>query len=190
MTPASPSGVKATRNDKRHSVSLTWAAPSSAGKSAVTAYRVRRSGGVTVELRATARSYAFAALRPGARYTVSVRAVNASGAGSVAAASVRMTALPGTPRIKKPSRGSAKDHAVSITARWSKPKSGGTVKSYVVRVKNTSTGAVKTVTRGSSTRSAKVIGLTKKARYTVAVSAVNDAGTSRRSTTSARATAR
>lgn len=189
-TPASPSGVRASRDDKHRSVTLSWGAPSSAGKSRITAYRVTRTGGATVNLPATARSYAFKALRPGGRYTVTVRAVNASGAGSVAGVTVTMTAPPGAPRVTKPTHGSTKDHTVSITARWSKPTSGGAVKTYVVRAKNTSTGAVTTVTRGSTARSAKVTGLKKKARYTVTVTAANDAGSSRRSATSARATAR
>lgn len=190
VTPASPSGVRAARDDKHRSVTLAWGAPSSAGRSHVTGYRVSRTGGSSVDLPATARSYAFTSLRPGSRYTVTVRALNASGAGSVAGLSVTMTAPPGAPHVKKPKRGSAKDHSVSITARWSRPTSGGAVKSYVIRVRNTSTGAVTTVSRGSGARSAKVTGLKKKARYTVTVTAVNDAGASGASRRSARATAR
>ena len=96
--PKAPTHVKASKNNKKKTAKITWSAPSDNGGQAVTRYLVSRNGksstgvgAVTVSLSARTRSYTFTKLKKGSRYTLSVRAVNATGPG--AAVSKRLAKL-------------------------------------------------------------------------------------------------
>ena len=87
--------MAASKSDKAKTAKLSWAAPVDDGGSAVTRYRVTRNGKdakgkgpVSVTVSAKTTSYTFAKLRKGSAYTLTVRAVNAAGAGPVVSKSV------------------------------------------------------------------------------------------------------
>jgi len=98
--------------------------------------------------------------------------------------------LPGTTLIKKASSGSKSDKVTSVTARWAKPTSGGAVTEYHVTATRKSTGATKTVVVSSTSRSMKIIGLKKNAKYVIRVYATNAAGNAHSSRASNKVTAR
>jgi subtilisin family serine protease len=86
--PGAPTRVTAAKSDRARTGTLTWSAPLSNGGKAITGYRVTRNGKdstgagpKTVLVPASTRSYTFARLRPGSRYTLSVSAVNSIGTG-------------------------------------------------------------------------------------------------------------
>ena len=102
---------------------VTWAAPSSSGGSAVTAYRVTVSpGSRVIDLPATARSASVPTLVNGRAYTISVAARNGSGLSTAVSGSVTpassfgyQVALPATvgllrraPRDHRPGRPGAR----------------------------------------------------------------------------------
>lgn len=180
-TPSAPTSFHASRSDKSKTVSITWGAPSATNGFPVTGYRVVRTGvdaagkaSQTVDLSATTRSYTFKGLKAGTTYTVSVQAKNAIGFSAAASIKQTITALPGKPKITSATKGS-KGSPVTIGVKWSKPTSGGAVKSYVVTA--TRSGSTKTDTVSGSARSATVSGLKKNKKYTVRLRAVNDSGT-------------
>ncbi|MDR1291865.1 MAG: fibronectin type III domain-containing protein [Clostridiales Family XIII bacterium] len=77
--PGKPTNLSTTLNDKK--VTLSWAAPSSDGGSAITGYEVQKnsdSGWASVE---TNTSHEFTGLNNGPTYTSYVRAVNEAGGG-------------------------------------------------------------------------------------------------------------
>ncbi|HEX8508715.1 MAG TPA: S8 family serine peptidase [Propionibacteriaceae bacterium] len=88
--PKAPTRVKASKSNKKKEATITWAAPVDNGGQAVTRYLVSRNGksstgvgAVTVSVSLRTRGYTFTKLKKGSRYTLSVRAVNATGAGAV-----------------------------------------------------------------------------------------------------------
>jgi len=88
VVPGLATKVAATKNDKKKTATLSWAAPANDGGSAVTGYRVTRDGKsstgqgpVTVTVSAKTKSYTFTKLKKGSAYTLSVRPVNAVGIG-------------------------------------------------------------------------------------------------------------
>jgi len=88
-TTGAPISLSANRSGRR--IRLSWSPPYGFGTWAVSAYEVTRSGrdvdGHTFSrttLASSARSYVFERLKHGTRYTMTVRAVNAAGAGSSA----------------------------------------------------------------------------------------------------------
>lgn len=93
--PGKPTAVKSQKSDRARTARISWSAPVADGGRTVTAYRVSRNGkdargkgAVTVTVSAKARSHTFPALRKGSAYSLTVRAVNAVGAGSAVSASV------------------------------------------------------------------------------------------------------
>ena len=85
-TTGAPISLSASRSGRE--ITLRWKAPYGFGTWAVSGYQVTRSGrdvdGKTfsrTSLASSARSYTFGRLRHGTRYTMTVRAVNAAGAG-------------------------------------------------------------------------------------------------------------
>jgi subtilisin family serine protease len=181
--PSAPTAVSGSRSDRSKTVTIRWSAPSSDGGSPVRGYQVVRSGkdaaghsSATVEVSATARSYTFTKLRAGTTYTLTVRARNQMGLGTGASVRVKITALPGRPKITKAGSGSTRDRKVSVYLHWSKPTSGGPVKHYVVTATRVGTTSVKTVTVPASARSATVSGLRRYSKYVLRVRATNDSG--------------
>ena len=88
-TTGAPISLSASRSGRE--ITLRWKAPYGFGTWAVSGYQVTRSGrdvdGKTfsrTSIASSARSYTFGRLRHGTRYTMTVRAVNAAGAGSSA----------------------------------------------------------------------------------------------------------
>lgn len=93
--PGAPAKVKVTKSAQSKTATLSWSAPADNGGKKVTGYRLTRNGkdsrgkgAVTVTVSATTRSHTFTRLRKGSAYTVTVRAINAVGAGSVVSKSV------------------------------------------------------------------------------------------------------
>ena len=87
--PGRPTRVAVRVDNTAKADTLSWAPPTTNGGSVVTGYRVTRSGKdargrgpVTVTLPATARAHTFKNLRTGTSYTLTVRALNAVGAGA------------------------------------------------------------------------------------------------------------
>ncbi|MCW2804973.1 MAG: putative family peptidase [Propionibacteriaceae bacterium] len=195
--PSAPTKVTGRRSDKAKSATIAWSVPSSTGGLRIDKYRVTRDGTdargggpKTVTVSGSTRSYAFSTLRAGATYNLQVRAITAAGAGPAAGTRVKLTALPGKPRIKTPKAGSTKDKTASIQAYWATPTSGGAVRSYRIEATRTSSGKKTTVTRSAKVRGAKITGLKRGASYKVRVFALNDAGTGSASKTSTAVKAR
>jgi len=188
--PNTPTSVKATRSDSKHTVKLTWKAPTAVEGFAVTGYVVERAG-KKVKLKNTARSYTWKSVKPGTKTTLSVRAVSARGTGAAKSVTATMLALPGKPKSVKATSGSKKDKSVSIIATWKKPTTGGgKISGYLVTAERKSDGKKKTITVSSSARKATVKGLKKGKGYVVTVKAKNAAGKGSSSKKSSRAIAR
>ena len=102
--PNQPATVATSVDAAAQTASLTWAPPVPAVAAAVTGYRVSRtgsdindSGPWSTVLPASARSATFRFLAPSSRYTVSVQAVTAGGAGPAASRAVTMPGPPDEP---------------------------------------------------------------------------------------------
>ncbi len=188
--PRAASSVSISRSDSKHTVTLRWKAASSVPGFAVTGYVVERDG-KRVTLKSSARSHTWTKVKPGAKVTVSVRAVSKAASGSSTRRTTTMRALPGKPSIGTASSGSTKDSTVSVTARWKKPsKGGGAINGYLVTAKRKSDGSKVTVTVSASAREAKVKGLKRGSTYIVYVKARNAAGVGAPSASSSKVTAR
>ena len=107
-----------------------------------------------------------------------------------AAAVAPAVQLPGTTVIKKASSGSKSDKVISVTGRWAKPTTGGAVTGYTVTATRKSNGTTKTVVVSSTSRSKKISGLKKNAKYVIRVYATNEAGSGLSSKASKTVTAR
>lgn len=178
-----PTTVTSARSDKNKTATIRWSLPTTDGGFAISGYQIVRTGkdaaghaSATVNVGPSIRSYTFSKLKAGTNYKLTVRARNSRSLGVPSTAKVSITALPGKPKITSAKSGSTKDKVVSVSLNWSKPKSGGPVKGYVITATRTSTGSVKTFTRSSSARGAKLTGLKKNKRYVLRVRAINDSG--------------
>ncbi len=178
-----PRSVSSSRSDKAKTITVRWSAPASDGGYPVTGYQLVRSGkdaaghtSATANVGAGVRSYTFGKLKAGTAYTITVRARNARALGVPSTTKQTITAVPGAPKITSAKSGSTKDKKRSISVRWSKPTSGGPVKTYVITVTRNSTGSVKAVTMSSRARAVTISGLKNKKAYTVRVKAANDSG--------------
>ena len=93
-TPSAPTTPAATPHATDPSVTLTWAAPSNAGSSAVTGYVLTRAGDdLPVLVGPTTTSYAWTGLASSTAYTFTVTALNAKGPGPSATVSATTNAL-------------------------------------------------------------------------------------------------
>ncbi len=193
-----PTATTITRSDSRKTVTVRWAPPTSTGGSAISGYRVIRTGSADARAKRIAvatvsagtRSYTFGSLVAGGSYTVRVVPITAEGPGWGAAVSTRLLSVPGRTRIKKASSGTKKSKGISVTARWAKPTTGGPVAAYRVKADRVGSRKDKTVTVSASKRSVKITGLAKKKRYRVTVQAINAAGRGAWSAKSGKVTAR
>lgn len=193
-----PTAVAISRSDSAKTVTVRWAPPASTGGSAITSYRVIRTGSAdaggkrtaVANLAASTRSHRFAGLVAGGSYAVRVLPLTAQGPGWAAGASAKLLAKPGTPGIKKASSGTKKSKGISVTARWATPSSGGAVASYQVKADRVGSSKDKTVTVPAAKREVKITGLAKNKKYQITVRAVNGAGNSSWSKKSGKVTAR
>ena len=183
-TPSVPTGVLAVRGNT--TAKVTWAAPTQAGTSAITGYRVRRYAGSTSTLQATttvaatARSFTATGLTNGSGYSFDVAAVNASGTGRVSGRTDVVTpAAP--PTVPTTVAVTHDDTARTATITWAPPAStgGAPVSAYRVSRDGTdsgNTGPFSTVV-AASTRTFTFRFLNPWDTYKLQVQAVNAVGT-------------
>lgn len=106
-TPGLPTAVTATSvSDTR--ATLAWSAPATSGASAVTGYRVTRTGGLSTQapgwsttVPASARSWTFNRLSGGDYYTFSVAAINAQGTGTPVSVTTLVGSWTGTAKAAR-----------------------------------------------------------------------------------------
>ena len=172
--PSAPTSVAATPDASAPTITLTWGSPTSSGASAITGYRVTRlDTGAGTLLPASARSFAFTELEPGARYDLTVAAVNGSGPGPVATASATTyspTTVPGAPRGTYAVWNADPDR---VKILWAPPDDdgGAEVTSYAVRLDGTSRGSVAATFEGVYLSGPFSLGT-----HTATIRAVNAAG--------------
>ncbi len=134
-TPSAPTSTTAAAHASDPTVTVTWAAPASAGSSAVTGYILTRSGSDTpVQVGPTTTSNVWTGLESGTAYSFTVTALNAQGPGpSVTATATTVSAAPSVPQNVTGSWDSLGQRALF---GWSAPvSSGGTaVSSYSIFV--------------------------------------------------------
>jgi hypothetical protein len=179
VVPEAPTIGSATAGDG--SATVTWTAPVSDGGSPLTGYLVSvftadgQTPLRTVGVPATATTAVIRDLVDGAKYSFTVAAVNAQGAGAQSARSgVVIPGLPGAPTI-----GTVKPGDRSATVTWTPPTSAGAapVASYAVAVyQGSGTAPVRTVKASAVTTRLPVPGLTNGTAYSFTVSAVSALG--------------
>ena len=97
--PAQPSGLTVVAAADGRSATATWSAPGDDGGSAITGYRVSRSGAAPVDLGVTG-TYTWSGLTPGTAYTFGVGATNGNGHGPAATRDVTTpVAAPDAPAV-------------------------------------------------------------------------------------------
>jgi hypothetical protein len=166
-------------------LTLSWAAPADAGSSPVTGYVVSRSGtDQTWTLPATARSHVFNALAPGTSYALSVRAVNATGAGPVGTVSgTTLAPPPVVPSAPRNVTGAYDPATDEITVWWAEPASSGSqpISGYAVYFDGELLGEVHAGSREVSISDGSGFA---EGTHTVGIAAVNPVGESARATVS------
>jgi Domain of unknown function (DUF4082)/Bacterial Ig-like domain/Fibronectin type III domain/Bacterial Ig domain len=179
--PGAPTGVTATAGNG--SATVSWAAPSDNGGSAITKYTVTPFIGSTAQTPVTvtgnppATSTTVTGLTNGTTYTFTVSATNATGTGPASSPSNAVTpnALPGAPTGVTATAGNG-----SATVSWTAPSNNGgsTITKYTVTPYVGSTAQTPvTVTGNPPATSTTVTGLTNGTTYTFTVSATNANGT-------------
>jgi hypothetical protein len=166
------------------SLTLTWTEPADLGDGPVTGYVVSRSGTTqTWTLGADARSHVFTGLSAGTSYQLSVRALNATGAGPGATVTASTTAppaaVPGVPRYLT---GAYIVADGEISTFWAEPTSSGSqpISGYAIYLDGVRLGQVGASSRGTTlTRPSGFA----EGSYVVGVAAVNAVGESVRATT-------
>lgn len=196
--PSAPLSLVATPDPGATSVSLSWAAPSSDGGSAVNGYRLERSASPsfsspTITTLGAVLSTTVTGLTAGQTYYFRIAALNAvtdeAATWSVysSTASAFLGSAPGAPT------------GVGVAARlggvyvaWTAPASDGgvAISGYAVEVATNAgfTTGVRSKAVGSSARGATLVGLTPATTYYARVTASNSIGTSSPSSSSNNAT--
>lgn len=174
--PSTPNGVTASVGGTG-SLALAWSAPSAAGSGPITGYVVTRSGSTTTEtLPADARSHTFTGLAPGTTYQLSVRAVNASGAGqSVTVSATTSEPTPAAPSAPRDLTGAYDQQTGTLQAWWAEPEDTGTepVRGYAIHLDGAYVGELPATSRGVDiTRSSGFV----EGSYVVGIAAVSAAG--------------
>lgn len=166
-------------------LTLSWAAPADAGSSPVTGYVVSRSGtDQTWTLPATARSHVFTGLVAATTYSLSVRAVNATGAGPVGTVSgTTLAPPPVVPSAPRNVTGAYDPGTDKITAWWAEPTSSGSqpISGYAVYFDGELLGEVHAGSREVSISDGSGFA---EGTHTVGIAAVNPVGESARATVS------
>lgn len=193
-TPTAPANLAGVAGNRQ--VSLTWSIPVSNGGADLTDYIIRYSSdnGATwtrfVDGISTATTATVTGLTNGVDYVFKVLAVNKLGIGMSSATSAVLTPIT-VPNAPTSIKGVARKKQVTLT--WSAPTSagGGGVFDYVVQFSRNKGSTWTTFVDGvSGSTTATVTGLTSGIPYVFRVAAVNAAGTSAFSTTSASVTPR
>lgn len=177
-TPRAPTGVAATATSAT-SATVTWEAPPEPRGGPVTGYVVDRSGSAgTLTLGADARSHTFTGLSPATSYDLSVRAVNAAGAGPVATTTVVTPEPPPVaPGVPRGLTGEYDRAARTLWAYWAEPEDTGTqpISGYAITFDGEDLGTVPAHARAAGIES--VTGFAPGA-YEIGVAAVSAAGSS------------
>lgn len=161
------------------SLTLNWGEPTSPGDGPITGYLVARSGSsASWTLPADARNHRFTGLAAGTTYDLSVRAVNAKGAGMAATYTASTLAPPpeepGAPRNVT---GSYNPTSGQLEVWWAEPASSGTqpISGYAIFLDGTRLGQLGATSRGATvSRDAGFL----EGSYVVGVAAVNSVGDS------------
>lgn len=176
--PGGPGGV-ALGGAEADSLTLTWSAPADPGDGPVTGYVVSRSGTSTTEpLGADARSHTFTGLAAATSYELSVRAVNATGAGTPVTISARTTEPPPVlPSAPRDLTGSYDQATGQLQAWWTEPEDSGTqpVNGYAISLDDVPVGSLDAASRGVDISRDAGFG---EGQYVVGVAAVNGVGSS------------
>lgn len=173
--PAVPTGVVVTPAQDGRSATLAWAMPASDGGSAVTGFRLTRTGAAPVDLGLQG-TYTWGSLAPGTTYTFGVAATNQVGTGPAVTQTVTTNTVPGVapaPVAKQGRKGGRRTASV----RWSAPAAtGGTpVTGWTVLVHRAGGALVRTVTGLGADATAYTF-KGRKGRYRFAVVALNSVG--------------
>ncbi len=161
------------------SLTLSWSAPTSQGAGSITGYIVTRSGSsISETLPAETRSHTFTGLTAGTTYQLSVRAVNANGAGP----SVTVNATTDAPPPSPPSAplnvtGYYDQQSGRLFAYWNEPASSGTapISGYAVYLDGAYLNQLDPSSRGVAV--SRVGGFTEGS-HVVGMRAVNAVGSS------------
>ncbi|MGB0099766.1 MAG: fibronectin type III domain-containing protein [Nocardioides sp.] len=177
--PGSPTAVAGTA-DGGDRLTLSWSAPDSEGDAPITGYVVARSGSAVVEaVAAEARSHTFTGLEAGATYELSVRAVNAVGAGQAVTVTATTTPPPPTaPSAPRTVTGSYDQQVEQINVWWTEPASTGTapITGYAIYFDGAMLGQMGEASRGAViTPSASGF---SAGPHVIGVAAVNEVGSS------------
>jgi hypothetical protein len=174
--PGPPTDVQATAGNAAAAVS--WAAPASAGGSAISGYTVTAvPGGATATVAATATTASVTGLTNGTAYRFTVVATNSYGNSAPSASSAPLTpAAPAAPDAPFITNVTAEDSAVAVT--WVPPDTGtASLTGYVLTTTSGGT-TVATADEPPAATQATVTGLADGTDYTFTVAAVNGNGTS------------
>jgi len=120
-TPGYPAGVNASQTFKTSNLTVSWAAPASAGDAPVTAYRITGLPSGTVDVPASQSSEVFTGVAPNADYDIGVAAVNAYGSGPAYTFTKHMNSWVPTTAPKL----SATASGTTVTLKWTEPSNPG-----------------------------------------------------------------
>jgi hypothetical protein len=165
------------------SVTMSWSAPSTSTGGPVTGYVVTRSGSATSQtLGPDARSHTFSGLDAGTTYQLSVRAINAVGAGrTVTVSATTAPPPPSAPSAPRDVTASYDTGLKQIEAYWTEPASAGTqpITGYAVSFDGVGLGTLPATSRGAVITNASGF---SPGQHTVGVAAVSSVGSSPRAT--------
>ncbi|MDP3967436.1 MAG: fibronectin type III domain-containing protein [Nocardioides sp.] len=174
--PSAPGDV-AAGSAQTDALTLSWSAPATEGGTPVTAYVVTRSGSAdSVTLPSEARSHTFTGLTAGTTYQLSVRAVNATGAGPTVTVSATTSAPPAAaPSAPRNVTGSYDPALDTLNAWWTEPASTGTqpITGYAIYLNGSYLGQLGSTDRGVVISQG---GAFAEGTYVVGIAAVNAVG--------------
>jgi hypothetical protein len=174
IQPAPPSGPLNLRvSPGDGTLTLRWDAPADNGGREITGYEVSVGGSAWTPADG-AESHAFTGLTNGAEYSLSVRAVNAEGAGAPASVTGRPSGTATAPEKPRGLAASAASGSVALT--WAAPSSdgGSAITGYEVSSNAGAGSAVWSAADGETSHT--FTGLANGTAYSFGVRAVNAAG--------------